>query len=468
MGSRNDMPPEGRRPARSPEGDGPAHSRGRGRRAGAWASSRRQRGGSRAFRLSIDQLETRALLSTTPIMGPPPSTSLPPQPPAQETFNLQLQPGSAGSVAALLPLIAAEGATVQPTTISGLYTVQVPGADASRLAAALSASPAVAYASESLTMQDLTEPNDPDYTNGDEWQLNGTWGINAPGAWSVTTGSDSVIVADVDTGLNYDLSDMIDNVWLNQAEIPSSVLPKLTDVDDDGVISFADLNNAVNQGPGKITATIGGVVNGSAVLAPTSLGRLGQWLDAGRRHADPGRPDRLEFRRPTPTTRRTTTATARSPLRRSARSATTRSPAPASTGTRRSCRSQFLDGSGNGTDTAAAEAIDYAVDHGAKVINASWGSTGSDPTIADAIAVRRSARRDHRRGRRQQRLQTTTRRCSSPPRIRPQYPNVISVAATDQHRRPGELLQLRRGHRPARRARERASTASNRTAATAR
>ena len=40
---------------------------------------------------------------------------------------------------------------------------------------------------------------------------------------------------------------------------------------------------------------------------------------------------------------------------------------------------QFLDSSGSGTDTAAAEAIDYAVNHGAKVINASWGASGTDP-----------------------------------------------------------------------------------------
>ena len=46
---------------------------------------------------------------------------------------------------------------------------------------------------------------------------------------------------------------------------------------------------------------------------------------------------------------------------------------------------QFLDSSGSGTDTAAAEAIDYAVNHGAKVINASWGGSGTDSTIAAAI-----------------------------------------------------------------------------------
>ena len=51
---------------------------------------------------------------------------------------------------------------------------------------------------------------------------------------------------------------------------------------------------------------------------------------------------------------------------------------------------KFLDSTGNGTDTAAAQAIEYAVDHGAKVINASWGGTGTDPTIAAAISTQTS------------------------------------------------------------------------------
>ena len=69
-----------------------------------------------------------------------------------------------------------------------------------------------------------------------------------PGAWNVTTGSNRVIVADTDTGINYNHPDLYDNVWINQAEIPASVLPNLTDVNGDGVITFTDLNNSVNQG----------------------------------------------------------------------------------------------------------------------------------------------------------------------------------------------------------------------------
>jgi hypothetical protein len=80
------------------------------------------------------------------------------------------------------------------------------------------------------TFQIQTVPDDTDYVNGNQWQLNGTWGVNAPAAWSVTTGSDQVIVADVDTGLNYNLPDIYDNVWLNQPEIPSNVIGNPTDV----------------------------------------------------------------------------------------------------------------------------------------------------------------------------------------------------------------------------------------------
>ena len=42
-------------------------------------------------------------------------------------------------------------------------------------------------------------PNDPRYS--DQWDLFGTNGINAPAAWDITTGSSSVVVADIDTGI---------------------------------------------------------------------------------------------------------------------------------------------------------------------------------------------------------------------------------------------------------------------------
>lgn len=49
--------------------------------------------------------------------------------------------------------------------------------------------------------ESATSPNDPKYTNGSMWGLNGTYGIKAPTAWATTTGSSSVVVAVIDTGI---------------------------------------------------------------------------------------------------------------------------------------------------------------------------------------------------------------------------------------------------------------------------
>ncbi len=148
------------------------------------------------------------------------------------------------------------------------------------------------------TFQIQTVPDDTDYANGDQWQLNGTWGVNPLPAWNVTTGSDQVIVADVDTGLNYNILDIYDNVWLNQPEIPASVSGNLTDVNNDSVITFSDLNNSVNQGPERLwIPTAMGSSPATDVLASTSVGG---WVSPaaehpGRRHVRARRLDRLEL-----------------------------------------------------------------------------------------------------------------------------------------------------------------------------
>ncbi len=219
-----------------------------------------------------NQLETRTMLSMSAAIssaGSAASTtsSLP------ETFNLQLQPGATSAFSQLIPLITAEDGTITTTTVPGLYTVQAPAENLGRLIADLSSNSAVEYAQPVEMFQIQTVPNDADYVNGDQWQLNGTWGVNPLAAWNVTTGSDQVIVADVDSGLNYNILDLYANVWLNQPEIPASVIGNLTDVDKDGVITFGDLNSSVNEGPGKITDTNGdGIITGADVLASTLSG----------------------------------------------------------------------------------------------------------------------------------------------------------------------------------------------------
>ena len=43
-------------------------------------------------------------------------------------------------------------------------------------------------------------PDDTKYADGSQWNLNGAWGINAPMAWGITSGSATTIVAVLDTG----------------------------------------------------------------------------------------------------------------------------------------------------------------------------------------------------------------------------------------------------------------------------
>ena len=149
----------------------------------------RRRGGER-ITLSIDHLESRTLLTVSALIGPVPSS--PPGPvPASETLNLQLMPGATMLSSQLTPLIEAAGASVQTTTVPGLFVLQGTSSSLDKLFALLATNPQVQYAQPSTTVSAQVEPpNDPYYTEGDEWQLNGTWGINAPGAWNVTTGSD--------------------------------------------------------------------------------------------------------------------------------------------------------------------------------------------------------------------------------------------------------------------------------------
>jgi subtilisin family serine protease len=71
----------------------------------------------------------------------------------------------------------------------------------------------------------LNTPNDPRYLSGEMYGLSR---ISAPAAWDITTGSPTVVVADIDTGMRYTHEDLAPNVWTNPGEIPNN------GIDDDG------------------------------------------------------------------------------------------------------------------------------------------------------------------------------------------------------------------------------------------
>ena len=97
------------------------------------------------------------------------------------------------------------------------------------------------------------EPNDPQFAlpAGDPDRYHHDL-IETPAAWeslpSGEWGGEGIVVAVVDSGMDYAHEDLYQNIWINQGEIPAVVLATLTELpnDNDDVITFYDLNDALN------------------------------------------------------------------------------------------------------------------------------------------------------------------------------------------------------------------------------
>lgn len=89
-----------------------------------------------------------------------------------------------------------------------------------------------------LILHGANTPNDPLFPG--QWALHGPLqadgteqaSINATDAWRVTTGSSEVVVAIIDTGIDYNHRDIQDNLWINELEAVSNGL----DDDQNGYI----------------------------------------------------------------------------------------------------------------------------------------------------------------------------------------------------------------------------------------
>ncbi len=190
-----------------------------------------------------------------------------------------------------------------------------------------------------LIFADVKIPTDTDFNK--LWGLNNTGqnvgGINgtpdadidAPEAWDVTTGSSDVIVAVVDSGVDINHPDLQANIWTNPGETPDN------GVDDDGNgyiddvsgWDFLDNDKVPNDAMGHGTHVAGTVAAvGDNALGVTGVSWTAQIM----------------------------------PLR-------------------------FLDALGFGNTADAIDAIEYATAMGADVINNSWGGSGYNQALKDAI-----------------------------------------------------------------------------------
>ncbi len=198
--------------------------------------------------------------------------------------------------------------------------------------------PAVEYAEPNYVVHSTLTPNDPAFSNlwglHNSGQSGGTSDadMDAPEAWNISSGSRSVILAVVDSGVAYDHPDLIDNIWINTGETSCT-----DSIDNDGngypddCYGWDFLEN--DNDPMDLLDHGTHVAGTIAASGNNSLGVTGVMWNA-----------RIM------------------PLR-------------------------FLDAAGFGSAADAISAIAYANAMGADVINNSWGGGGFSQALKDIIDV---------------------------------------------------------------------------------
>ena len=184
-------------------------------------------------------------------------------------------------------------------------------------------------------------PNAPTQTTGADPLFSKQWGmkdIGTEAAWKFNPGSNNIIVAVIDTGVDYTHEDLLPNLWRNTKEIPNNGIDDDHNGYIDDVIGWdflskdnkpydlaaTNVNDLLNGGnPGHGTHCAGNVA---------ARGQNGKGISGVAPNAQ-------------------------------------------------IMALRFIGNEG-GTTADAVLAIKYAVDNGAKVLSNSWGSEGDDPADA--------------------------------------------------------------------------------------
>jgi subtilisin family serine protease len=218
----------------------------------------------------------------------------------------------------------------------GLYEVYLDANTSPEQAvSAFEASPNVTYAHPDFDVQLSALPNDPSFSSLWGFHNTGQSGgaadadIDAVEAWDIRTDASSIVVAVIDTGIDYTHPDLVDNMWVNPGEIAGD------GVDNDGngyiddIYGYDFINNDAdpmddhNHGT-HVAGTIG-------AQGDNGIGVAGVAWDV------------------------------------------------------QLMALKFLGASGGGSSSGAIAAINYAAANGADIANNSWGGGGFSSSLQNAI-----------------------------------------------------------------------------------
>ncbi len=222
------------------------------------------------------------------------------------------------------------------TSISGdLYSLQIKGSaeEKTKILAQLAAESDVEYVEPDYPIDPI--PQTPTAVITDDPYFSKQWfhsTLNSLAAWQVDDGSDEIIAAVVDTGVDYTHPDLVDNMWINKGEIPYN------GKDDDGNGYIDDVygwNFAANNNDPR-----------SSAKAPHGSHVAGLIGARGNNHLGVvGVAPKVKL-----------------------------------------MALKFMDDSGAGVTSNAVRAIDYAIQKKVFLINNSWGSNRFSRTLSDAIS----------------------------------------------------------------------------------
>jgi subtilisin family serine protease len=115
-----------------------------------------------------------------------------------------------------------------------IYVLETDG-DVLDTCAKLSQDPDVEYAQPNHIMELYMVPDDPYYSSSGSWGqgYDDLWALkpdrlNCEQAWDIPPQGEGVVVAVIDTGIDYNHEDVAENIWINDGEIPGN------GIDDDG------------------------------------------------------------------------------------------------------------------------------------------------------------------------------------------------------------------------------------------